>query len=60
MPSLKEYIMIDSTSLSVDILRKEDGTKWENEILIDKESSLHIQTINLDLPLSEIYKNVKL
>jgi Uma2 family endonuclease len=60
MPSLKEYIMIDSTSISVDILRKEDGNKWENEVLIEKDSSLYIKTINLKLSLSEIYKNVKL
>jgi Uma2 family endonuclease len=60
MPSLKEYIMIDSTSISVDILRREDANKWENEILIDKNSSLFIRTINFSLPLVEIYKNVKL
>jgi len=36
MHSLKEYIMIDSTRVSVDILRRGDGNKWENEILISK------------------------
>jgi len=60
MPSLKEYIMVDSTSVSVDILRRGNGNKWENEILINKDSSLYIQTIDLIIPIFEIYKNVKL
>jgi Uma2 family endonuclease len=61
MPSLKEYIMIDSTSVSVDLIRREPSSdKWENEVIIDKSSSLYIRTIELALPLTEVYKNVKL
>ncbi len=60
MPSLKEYVMIDSTGILVDVIRRTEGNKWENKIIISKDDSLYIAAIDLNLPLTQIYKNVKL
>jgi len=58
IPSLQEYIMIDSQSISVEtIKRRNDGT-WENQLTLDINDSLFISTINFTIPLKEIYSNV--
>ncbi len=59
MHSLQEYIMIDSTNVLIDLVRRKKDNTWENELIINKDSSLTIQTINLTIPLSEIYRDVK-
>ncbi len=58
MPTLKEYIMIDSVSMSVDAIRKTVENKWENELLIEKASLLQIPTIGFIIPLEAIYRKV--
>ncbi|MEP7319210.1 MAG: Uma2 family endonuclease [Panacibacter sp.] len=58
MPTLKEYIMIDSVSFAADILRKTEDNKWQNEILIEKESLLQINSIGFTIPLISVYRKV--
>ena len=58
MPTLKEYIMIDSVNFAADILRKTEDNKWQNEILIEKESLLQINSIGFIIPLTSVYRKV--
>lgn len=60
MPTLKEYIMIDSISMVIDAIRKTEDNKWENEMLIEKASLLHIHSIDFSISLNEIYRKVVL
>jgi Uma2 family endonuclease len=56
IPSLKEYIMIDSERRHIIISRKQADSSWKFEELHDDASALFIQTINFSLPLSELYE----
>jgi len=60
IPSLKEYIMIDSLKRFIQIARKQDDDSWKFEDLNETHPSLHIQTINYHFPLSEIYYDTSL
>lgn len=55
IPSLKEYIMIDSLKRYVQIARRQSDESWKFENIDETHKSLHIQTINFQFPLSEIY-----
>ncbi|QEC51524.1 Uma2 family endonuclease [Anseongella ginsenosidimutans] len=63
LPSLKEYIMVDSTSVMVNTIRKKpadslESGAWESDVLKDLSGQLTIPTIGLSIPLSEIYRKV--
>lgn len=68
LPSLKEYIMVDSTSVMVNTIRKKpagplerdvcESGAWESDVLKDLSDLLTIPTIGLSIPLSEIYRKV--
>ena len=55
IPSLKEYIMIDSLKRFIQVARKQADDSWKFENMDETHSSLHIQTINFQLSLFEIY-----
>ena len=55
IPSLKEYIMIDSLKRFIQVTRKQADESWKFENIDESHSAIHIQTINFQLPLSEIY-----
>ena len=55
IPSLKEYIMIDSLKRFIQVARKQADESWKFENIDESHSAIHIQTINFQLPLSEIY-----
>lgn len=55
IPSLKEYIMIDSLKRYVQVARRQSDESWKFENIDETHTSLYIQTINFQFPLSEIY-----
>jgi len=57
--SLKEYIMISSTTYYVQTARKQDDGSWKFEEITDLNSALQINTIQFKLDLSVIYERVK-
>lgn len=60
IPSLKEYIMIDSERKNIIISRKQADNSWKFEELNETAINLFIQTINFQLPLSELYEGTNL
>lgn len=59
MPSLKEYILISSTSyFSQTAVKQLDGS-WKFLEVTGVESSLPLRTIDHMIPFQEIYENVK-
>lgn len=59
IPTLREYILIDSTRFFVQINRRKDANTWEEPINIELvDSKFDIRTIGLELALKEIYSNV--
>lgn len=58
IPSLQEYILIDSNRQLIEIFRKQADASWHKESIIDPADFLNISTVNLRLPMKEVYRNV--
>jgi Uma2 family endonuclease len=58
--TLKEYILIDSESLHIEVFRLNENNHWELEEYNDAENYLQIKAINENLLIAEIYEGVKL
>jgi len=60
IPSLKEYIMIDSAKQFVQVVRKQQDGAWRFEDIADTKAMLFIQTIHLNISFADIYRNTGL
>ena len=58
--TLKEYILVDSESLHIEVFRLNENNHWELEEYNDAENYLQIKAINETLLIAEIYDGVKL
>ena len=58
--SLKEYILVDSESILVEAFRVNNESRWELEEYKLIEKILLIATVQLSIPLVEIYEGTKL
>ena len=58
--SLKEYILIDSTKISVEIFLKQDDGKWLLSEFKQLSDSFVISTIGLTLLLKDVYEDVSI
>jgi Uma2 family endonuclease len=56
--SLKEYLLIDSTSVSVELFTKKEDNSWILTEFKQLSESLSMTTINLTLRLEDIYEDV--
>ena len=60
IPSLKEYILIDAESISIEAFRINANGHWELEEYRSIDNTLHIKTVEVSMPLGEIYLGTKL
>lgn len=60
IPTLKEYILVDSESIHIEVFRLNENNHWELEEYNSTENLLHIKAINENILISEIYEGVKL
>src|SRR4051812_17914678 len=60
IPTLKEYILIDSEAISVETFRVNEKNHWELEEYQRPEQLLQIPTLQLSIPLLEIYDGTAL
>lgn len=58
IPSLKEFIVIDSTKYFIEVSSRQADGSWKFEEVNDVNSEMKIATIDCRLPLQELYKNV--
>jgi len=58
IPSVKEYILIDSLSYYVQSIRRQQNDLWQFETIENMDVSLNIPSIGLSLPLVDIYYRV--
>ncbi len=56
--SLRQYIIIDSRSTHLRITTKTENGNWKFQELTEKNNTLSIESININLELSEIYDGV--
>lgn len=60
IPSLKEYILIDSEAISVEIFRLTETGHWQLEEYKRLADSFQINTVSFQLTLDEVYQGTKL
>ncbi len=58
IPSLMEYIIVDSQKYLVEINRKQEDGNWIKSIVDDPKSSILINTINRRIQMQDIYFEV--
>jgi Uma2 family endonuclease len=58
LDSLAEYILIDQYRLRVDYFRQLNERDWLLRVLTKPEDRLTLESIGLEIPLSDIYRNV--
>ena len=60
IPTLKEYILVDSEAIGVEVFRIDPHDHWVLEEYETLEDTLVIQTIGISISLQEIYDRTKL
>jgi Uma2 family endonuclease len=60
IPTLKEYILVDSESLSIEVFKLNASNHWELEEFKSIEQNLVITSLNVMIPLREIYDHTDL
>ncbi|MCW3119099.1 MAG: hypothetical protein JWM28_3181, partial [Chitinophagaceae bacterium] len=60
IPVLKEYILIDSESIGVEVFRLNKENHWELEEYKHMNKVLSIQTMGISIPIMEIYEGTRL
>ena len=60
IPSLQEYILIDSRKKFVVVYRRQTIDMWKIETLEDPNSVIYIRTIDYNLPFDDLYFEVDL
>ena len=60
IPSLKEYIIIDSLKVYVRAARRQDNNLWKFEEYNSREQQLPIESIQFEIPIEEIYHRITL
>jgi Uma2 family endonuclease len=60
IPTLKEYVVVDSESMHIEIFRLNANYHWELEEYTKDAESILIQSINTPLSLAEVYDETAL
>ncbi len=59
IPTLKEYVLVDSESVNVEIFRLNRNNHWELEELKTPEASVQFESLVIDIPLKDIYHRIR-
>lgn len=60
IPTLKEFILIDSETIDVEVFRINTNAHWELEEYKTLAETLRISSVGIVIPLSEIYEGTKI
>ncbi len=60
LDTFEEYVLIDQYRLRVEYFRRVDESLWEIRIYTKLEQSLPLPALELEIPLNEIYRGVKM
>ena len=59
MPSLLEYVIIDQHKMNVEIYRRDPDGSWTTYYFDEPDDAVELASVDLTLPLTEIYRRVK-
>ena len=57
--SLKEYVIVAQDRVYIEIFRRQRGDKWQWEVLTKLNEELRLQSVDLTLKVSQVYRRVK-
>ncbi len=60
MPSLAEYLLVDQTPVDIEHYRRLPNGNWELTTLRDAASVLRLESLECEIPVAEIYRNLDL
>lgn len=60
IPSLREFVLVDTESVSIEVFRLNATNHWELEEYKNLTDTLVIPAINITIPLHQIYSNTHL
>jgi Uma2 family endonuclease len=60
IPTLKEYVLVDSEKIHIEAFRINDNNHWELEEYKKIEDTLPVKTVQLSILLTDIYEGTKL
>jgi len=60
IPSLREYVLIDTESIGIEVFRLNDSHHWELEEYKTLEETLTIRCVDVSVSLLDIYADTKL
>ncbi len=55
---LSDYVIVDPTSIRIDLYSRIEDDAWRLQLLSASEASLRLQSLEIEIPLSEIYDRV--
>ena len=58
--TLKEYILVDSENIHIEIFRLNANSHWELEEYKELNGNIFIKAIDKSISLAEVYDNVKI
>ncbi len=58
--TLEEYVLVYSESRQVEYFRKETARQWQKTLFSDPVESLALLRGEVSIPLTEIYRNIKI
>jgi Uma2 family endonuclease len=56
--TLREYVLVSTDRVMVEIYRRNGDDNWHSIIETDLNATIHLESINADLPMQEIYNRV--
>jgi Uma2 family endonuclease len=59
LESLREYVLVGSDRVSVEVLTRQPGGKWLLSKAVHLEDSVEFQSIACRLSLAELYENIE-
>lgn len=60
IPTLKEYVLIDTAAIHVSAFRINENNHWELEEYKNIQEVLQVKAVQASIPLTEIYEGVKI
>lgn len=58
MPSVQEYMIVSQTQMAVEVHRRQPDGRWITYYFNESDEIVELTSINLALPLTEIYRRV--
>jgi Uma2 family endonuclease len=60
IPTLKEYVLVDTESILVEVFRVNESDHWELEEYKSPEQTLQFTSLSISVALKDIYQGTKL